>query len=69
MRKRNVKVVVVWLDGSKQTFVAYGKEEIQQHYRQLNILTDVGAVAVNLAATRFVQIDHEDVDFNEINVT
>lgn len=69
-RRRSVKVKVVWIDGSKEEFEAEDKGSITQRYRQLNILTPHGeTIAINMQNTRFVQIDSDDIDFNDINNT
>ena len=69
-RKRTVDITVVWADGSKQIFKAEDHTQIEQKYKQLNIITSDGeALGINLHQTRYVKIDSEVIDWNDINQT
>ena len=69
-RKRSVDITVVWADGDEQTFKAEDHSTIEQKYKQLNFISDDGgAVGINLHQTRYVKIDSDVIDWNDINQT
>lgn len=67
-KNKRVTITVMWVgDATQDEFICKEPHTIQQHYKQLNFIDVNGeAVAINLHQTKFVKIDDDEIDFNDI---
>jgi hypothetical protein len=69
-REKKVEIKVFWASGEVDSFICKEPATIQQRYKQLNFIEHTGeAVAINLHQTKYVKVDDENIDFNDIAQT
>jgi len=69
-REKKVEIRVFWASGEVDSFICKEPNTIQQRYKQLNFIEHTGeAVAINLHQTKYVKVDDENIDFNDIAQT